>query len=61
MRYKSYQQIELILDDVAEIINQVIVYMTNIQNINDSIELYYEVLSILERIETIKSILRREI
>lgn len=61
MDYQNYLKIELNLDDIKEIITQVIVYMNDPQNINDSDELYFAILSIFETIEIIKEILRKEL
>ncbi len=61
MNYTDFCQIELYIDDIEEIISQVLVYMNNPEDINDSIELYFSALSVLEILDTIKIILRKEV
>ncbi len=50
-------EINLLLDDIAEIVNCTIIYLENPTFVNDPIELNYSLLSIIERINEIKQLL----
>ncbi len=50
-------EINLLLDDIAEIVNCTIIYLENPTSVNDSIELNYSLLSVIERINEIKQLL----